>query len=46
MKADKVRKPGFYWVRFGGAVIVAEYAILQPLRCCMRECYSLDQRSG
>ncbi len=25
MKADKKRKPGFYWVRFEGAVIVAEY---------------------
>ena len=26
MKADPKRKPGFYWVRFEGLVIVAEYA--------------------
>lgn len=25
MKADRHRRPGFYWVRFEGSVIVAEY---------------------
>ena len=25
MKADRKRKPGFYWVRFEGELVVAEY---------------------
>lgn len=25
MKVDKKRLPGFYWVRFEGALVVAEY---------------------
>lgn len=25
MKADRYRRPGFYWVRFEGALCVAEY---------------------
>ncbi len=26
MKVDKKRKPGFYWVRFEGSIIVAEWS--------------------
>jgi len=33
MNRDAKRKPGFYWVRFEGQVIVAEYTGFDALGC-------------
>ena len=28
MRADRKREPGFYWVRFGADIIIAEYSVM------------------
>ena len=39
MKIDRKRKPGFYWVRFEGQIVVAEYTD-------GRGCIDTSTRSG